>query len=81
MPKRLEDSGNRSGDIPSRDECMICHTRAAGFVLGINTVQMNRVHDYGGDSDNQLRVLNHIGAFSKPLEKPAAEYPNLVNPL
>ena len=65
---------------PSRDECMVCHTRAAGFVLGLNTVQMNKLHDYNGVSDNQLRALNHIGAFSKPLEKSPAEYPNLVNP-
>lgn len=66
--------------FPSRDECMVCHTRASGFVLGINTVQMNRSHVYGGVSDNQLRALNHIGAFSKPLEKSPAEYPHLVNP-
>ncbi len=27
---------------PSRAECMVCHSRAAGFVLGLSTVQMNR---------------------------------------
>jgi uncharacterized repeat protein (TIGR03806 family) len=27
---------------PSRVECMVCHTRAAGFVLGMSTVQANR---------------------------------------
>jgi len=27
---------------PSRTECMVCHARAAGFVLGLNTAQMNR---------------------------------------
>src|SRR5262249_11424834 len=27
---------------PSRADCMVCHSRAAGFVLGLSTVQMNR---------------------------------------
>src|SRR5262249_3239472 len=31
---------------PSRNECMFCHSRAAGFVLGLNTPQMNRSHKY-----------------------------------
>ena len=41
---------------------------ASGFALGLNTAQMNRPHDYGdGNVDNQLRTLDHIGLFSKPL--------------
>lgn len=27
--------------IPSRQECMFCHSRAANFVLGLSTVQLN----------------------------------------
>ena len=49
---------------PSRTECMVCHTRQAGFVLGLQTPQMNRDQDYaglGGKVDNQLRVLEHLG--------------------
>jgi glucose/arabinose dehydrogenase len=49
---------------PSRSECMVCHTRQAGFVLGLQTPQMNRDQDYasvGGRVDNQLRVLEHLG--------------------
>ncbi len=65
---------------PSREECMFCHSRAAGFVLGLNTRQMNRVHDYGGSRDNQLRTLNHIGLFREPLEKSPAEYAVLPDP-
>jgi hypothetical protein len=45
---------------PSRTECMVCHTRAANFVLGPSLLQMNRDHDYGGVTDNQLRVLEHL---------------------
>ena len=46
---------------PSRAECMTCHSRAANFVLGLTTLQMNREHDYGTVRDNQLRVLEHLG--------------------
>jgi mono/diheme cytochrome c family protein len=46
---------------PSRAECIICHSRAANFVLGLNVLQMNRDHDYGGVADNQLRALEHAG--------------------
>jgi glucose/arabinose dehydrogenase len=46
---------------PSRTECMVCHSRAANFVLGLTELQMNREHDYGGVRDNQLRVLEHLG--------------------
>lgn len=48
---------------PSRSECMVCHSRAANYVLGLNEVQMNREHDYGGVRDNQLRVLEHLGVL------------------
>jgi mono/diheme cytochrome c family protein len=46
---------------PSRNECLVCHSRAANFVLGLTTLQMNKTHDYGGVEDNQLRVLEHLG--------------------
>lgn len=46
---------------PSRTECMVCHSRAANFVLGLTQLQMNKDHDYGGVVDNQLRVLERLG--------------------
>lgn len=48
---------------PSRSECMVCHTRAANFVLGLSTLQMNKTHDYGSVRDNQLRVLEKLGVL------------------
>ncbi len=48
---------------PSRTECMVCHSRAANYVLGLQTAQMNRDHDYDGMVDNQLRTLEHLGMF------------------
>src|SRR6185312_12439726 len=35
---------HRTWRVPARSECMFCHSRAAGFVLGINTPQLNRDH-------------------------------------
>jgi uncharacterized repeat protein (TIGR03806 family) len=50
---------------PSRAECMVCHSRAANFTLGLCEVQMNRDHTYpNGRTDNQLRVLEHIGLLN-----------------
>lgn len=66
--------------VPSRSECMVCHSRAAGFVLGLRTVQMNKDHDYAGTVDNQLRAFDHAGFFTKPLEKTPNEYKSLTSP-
>jgi glucose/arabinose dehydrogenase/mono/diheme cytochrome c family protein len=50
-----------SWHYPSRAECMVCHSRAANYVLGLTEVQFNKVHDYNGVKDNQLRVLESLG--------------------
>jgi hypothetical protein len=65
--------------FPSRAECTLCHTNAAKFALGVNTLQMNRDHDYGGKVANQLATLEHIGVFSKPLPAPPAKLPRLAD--
>ena len=33
--------------FPSRQECSVCHSRQAGFLLGINTLQLNRKDESG----------------------------------
>ena len=66
--------------IPSRNECMFCHSRAATFVLGLRTVQMNKDHDYGGVIDNQLRSFDHAGIFTAPIKKKPSEFNSLQNP-
>ena len=60
--------------FPSRTECMVCHSRAANFVLGLSTAQLNRDHVYIDESgeaktDNQLRVLGHLGLIRLPKPK------------
>ncbi|OYV95823.1 MAG: hypothetical protein B7Z73_01805, partial [Planctomycetia bacterium 21-64-5] len=59
---------------PSRSECMVCHSRAANFVLGISTVQLNRDNNYGGVVDNQLRVFEHLGLLRVDYQSQASEY-------
>jgi uncharacterized repeat protein (TIGR03806 family) len=59
--------------FPSRAECTLCHTMPAGFVLGLETRQMNRDYGYpAGDAaapvaDNQIRALEHAGLFDRPV--------------
>ncbi|MFN0050585.1 MAG: PQQ-dependent sugar dehydrogenase [Planctomycetales bacterium] len=73
---------------PSRAECMVCHSRAAGFVLGLTTLQMNKTHDYSGVAANQLQTLAHLGIFKPGTDekkspgfiKPPDEYPALPDP-
>jgi uncharacterized repeat protein (TIGR03806 family) len=50
---------------PSRNECMFCHSRAAGFALGLNTRQLNH--------GEQLASFEQAGVLKEPLGKPAAE--------
>ena len=75
-----EGSREQSWHYPSREKCMECHSRAVNYVLGLTTLQMNKVHNYGAVSDNQLRTLNHIGVFKKPLSKSPEDYPKLADP-
>jgi uncharacterized repeat protein (TIGR03806 family) len=66
--------------VPGRTECMFCHSRAAGFVLGLNTSQMNKDHDYSGVVDNQIRALDHIGIFKTPLTTSTESLPRFIDP-
>lgn len=79
----------RKWRYPSRAECMVCHSRAANYVLGLSTPQMNRNHDYssiGGKVDNQLRTLEHLGFFKlrrkggKDAPFTADDHPQLADP-
>jgi uncharacterized repeat protein (TIGR03806 family) len=65
---------------PSRAECMVCHTRAAGFVLGINSLQLNKENRYGKKNDNQLRVFEHLGIFHGKFALPPDNLPHLPDP-
>lgn len=53
---------------PSRSECLSCHKSAAGFALSFNTPQMNKVHDFGDTTTNQIAALEKAGYFSDPVD-------------
>jgi mono/diheme cytochrome c family protein len=48
---------------PSRAECMVCHSRAANWVLGLTELQMNKDNDYNGVRCNQLALLEQLGVL------------------
>jgi len=65
--------------FPSRSECTLCHTMAAKYVLGVNTLQLNKDHNYNGTIANQLDTFDHLGLFEKSPTKPPKELPTLVD--
>lgn len=65
--------------FPSRTECTLCHTVTAKYALGVNTLQMNKDHDYGGVVANQLATWNHLGLFDKPLPESPEKLPKLAD--
>jgi uncharacterized repeat protein (TIGR03806 family) len=80
---------DRKWRYPSRAECMVCHSRAANYVLGLSAPQMNRDHEYasaGGVVDNQLRTLEHLGFFKlrrkagKDASFTSDDHPQLADP-
>jgi uncharacterized repeat protein (TIGR03806 family) len=65
--------------FPARTECISCHNMAAKYVLGLQTVQANRDHDYGSMVANQLRTFDRLRLFTRPLPAPSEELPRLVD--
>ncbi|WP_197440280.1 PQQ-dependent sugar dehydrogenase [Polystyrenella longa] len=67
--KTEEGMVNQPYYFPTRTDCMTCHTKQAGFVLGLNTRQMNHTLDYHDQHVNQLDYLNKLGVFEEKLAK------------
>ena len=61
---------------PSRSDCFVCHTGAAGSVLGPKSRQLNSNLFYPstGLTGNQIESLNHIGVF-----EPVVDLSSLAN--
>lgn len=65
--------GQQVWHFPSRTDCMVCHSRAANFVLGLSERQMNKEHDYGGVVEHQFHALERLGVLK--ITTMAADYP------
>ncbi len=63
--------------FPSRSDCNACHTPVAGFVLGLNTRQLDRARP--GSPENQLAYFTRLGIFANgaaPSAGTAGKYPD-----
>jgi hypothetical protein len=56
--------------IPSRAECLACHTPQAGHALSFDTRQLNRDATMNGFTGNQLALLHDAGYFSNTPDSP-----------
>jgi uncharacterized repeat protein (TIGR03806 family) len=67
--------GSQSWIFPSGNDCLTCHTAAAGFSLSLEAAQLN--HDFAyastGRTANQLRTLDTVTLFTTPLGDPALQ--------
>lgn len=68
--------------FPSPKDCATCHTSAAGYVLGVNTRQLNRettCNNNASENQNQLALWSRLGMFDRRLgEEKVAGLPRLV---
>jgi putative heme-binding domain-containing protein len=61
-----------------RAECQRCHNKWSGPVLAFNTVQLNKLHDFGGSEIPQLEGLLQLGLLETPI--PDDQRPRLADP-
>ena len=62
--------------FPSRSECLTCHSRASGFVLGFTPLQLDREVK----ASDQLATFEQIGLFEGSLPRRPDDRRRLVDP-
>jgi len=74
--------GGAAWGYPSRNQCIQCHSKAAGGTIGLETAQLNRDAVYPSTNriSNQLATLDHIGVLSAPLAAAPVDEPRLADP-
>ena len=60
--------------FPARQDCEVCHTKGAGYVLGVHTAQL-----HAGAEQNQLHALAQQGLFTGDLPADLSSLPHLPN--
>jgi hypothetical protein len=68
IPLAVTDNGSpapQTWRIPSRAECMVCHTPQAGHALSFNTRQLNLTANMDGFPGNQLATLRQQNYFTQ----------------
>jgi uncharacterized repeat protein (TIGR03806 family) len=67
--------------FPSEDQCLQCHTQAAGRSLGLEIGTLNGDFGYPtGRTANQLVTLDHIDTLTPALAQPPAQLPVIPDP-
>ena len=76
IPLNIIENGNprvQTWRIPSRAECITCHTPQAGHALSFNTRQLNLTSNMNGFAGNQIALLEGHGFLTN-----SAGSPNLL---
>jgi uncharacterized repeat protein (TIGR03806 family) len=78
--KKVTLASGQTWTYPSQGQCLLCHTEAAGFTLGLETKQLavNFKYPQTGREAHQLLTLNTINVLSPPIDNPTEQvpYPN-----
>ena len=64
--------------VPSRSDCLSCHSREANFALGLTNAQLNREVTADGRAQNQIAAF--VGRGLVRGNPPAARAPRLADP-
>lgn len=67
--------GDQEWLYPSRQNCLECHTEAAGRSLGMELAQLNRIVEYARGPFDQLATLAHVGLIAGPLPQRPPQFP------
>ena len=68
--------GMQSWHAPSSSECAACHVDAAGYLLGLNTAQLNR----DSDGSNQISKWAKAGVLDMPADLDLSKAPQYCSP-